>query len=105
MKIRKGDTVTVIGGKDRGKQGTVLRVFPKKDEVLVEGVNVATHHEKSRRRGQVGQIIERPTPIHVSNVAVKDKKSGKPARIGYMIEGEGEKAKKVRVTRPSGEKV
>jgi large subunit ribosomal protein L24 len=104
MKIKKGDTVVVIAGKDRGKQGAVLRAFPKTDQVLVEGVNIATKHQKSRRRGQQGQIIEHSMPLHISNVAVKDPKSGKPARIGYTMETKGEKTEKVRVARPSSEK-
>ncbi len=105
MKIKKKDTVIVIGGKDRGKTGTVLRAFPKKHEVLVDGVNMTTHHEKSRRRGQQGQIIVKPEPIHVSNVALKHGKDGRGVRLGYAMEGEGKSAKKVRVARPSGEKV
>jgi len=105
MKVKKGDNIIVTAGKDRGKSGTVLRAFPKKDQVLVDGINMATHHEKSRRRGQQGQIIKKPTPIHISNVALQDAKTKKPGRVGYSFEGEGEKVKKVRVTRPSGEKV
>lgn len=105
MKIKKGDNIIVIAGKDRGKEGEVTRVLPKTEKVLVEGINVVTKHQKSRRRGSQGQIIEKPTPIHVSNVALKDKKTGKPVRVGYVIEGEGEKAKRVRVARPSGEKI
>lgn len=105
MKIHKKDTVVIISGKDRGKSGAVLRTFPKKDMVLVENVNMTTHHEKSRRRGQQGQIIVKPGPIHVSNVALKHGKDGKGVRIGYAVEGEGASAKKVRVTRPQGEKV
>ncbi len=104
MKIKKGDNVVVIAGKDRGKDGAVIRVFPKKEQVLVEGINIATHHQKSRRRGQQGQIVERPMPLHVSNVGLKDAKTKKPGRAGYVTEGEGDKVKKVRVTRPSGEK-
>ncbi|MCA9364208.1 50S ribosomal protein L24 [Candidatus Kaiserbacteria bacterium] len=103
MKIKKGDNVVVIAGKDRGKTGTVVRAFPKKEQVLVDGVNVAHRHQKSRRRGQQGQIIEKAMPVHVSNVALKDGKRGAPGRVGYMIEGEA--SKKVRITRPSGEKI
>lgn len=68
MKIKKGDLVVVIAGKDRGKSGTVLTAFPKKDQVLVEGVGIITKHQKPTRRGQAGQIVNRSTPIHVSNV-------------------------------------
>lgn len=105
MKIKKGDNIIVTAGKDRGKSGTVVRALPKLSKVLVEGVNVMTRHQKSRQRGQQGQIIERPMPIDISNVALKDKKTGKPVRIGYTFEGEKGKEKKVRVARPSGEKI
>ena len=104
MKIKKGDTVVVTTGKDKGKTGTVLRAFPKKQEVLVEGVSLVTRHQKAKRRGSVGQIITKSMPIKVANVAYAGK-GGKPARIGYVLEGEGATAKKVRVLRPTGEKI
>lgn len=105
MKIKKGDAVIVIAGKDKGKTGTIAKAFPQTEQVIIEEVNVAKRHQKSRRRGQQGQIVERAMPIHVSNVALKDKKTGKASRVGYVVEGEGKKAKKVRITRGSGEKV
>jgi len=105
MKIKKGDTVIVIAGKDRGKEGKVVHAFPKKHMVLVEGVQIAHRHQKAKRRGSQGQIVTKPMPIPVSNVAFKDAKSGKPVRVGYSIEGEGKKAKKVRVVRPTGVKI
>jgi len=105
MKIKKGDTVIVTTGKDRGKSGTVIRAFPKKHEVLVEGINVVGRHKKSNRRGSQGQIIQKPMPIPVANVGFKDAKTGKAVRLGYVIEGEGAKAKKVRVARPTGAKI
>ena len=105
MKIKKGDTVVVTTGKDKGKTGTVLRVFPKKHEVLVEGVHVVSRHKKSSKRGSQGQIVSKPMPIPVANVGFKDAKTGKPVRVGYTIEGEGAKAKKVRVSRPTGAKI
>lgn len=95
----------MLTGKDRGKEGKVLRAFPKTSQVLIEGVNIVKKHQKSRRRGQVGQIVEHPMPLHISNIAIKDPKSGKPARIGYATETKGEKTVKVRVVRPSGEKL
>lgn len=94
----------VIGGKDKGKSGTVLRAMPKTEQVLVEGVNVMKKHQKANRRGSQGQIIEKSMPIHVSNVGLIDGKTKKAGRIGYTVTGEGKDAKKVRVTRPSGEK-
>jgi large subunit ribosomal protein L24 len=105
MKIKKGDNIIVTAGKDRGKQGTVIRAFPKRNEVLVEGVSVVSRHQKSKRRGTLGQVVTKPMPIPVSNVALKDAKTGKPVRVGYIIEGEGKDAKKVRVARPSGAKI
>ena len=91
----------VIAGKDRGRSGTVLAAFPKKDRVLVEGVGMIKKHQKSNRRGQAGQIIDRPTPVHVSNVAIKDAKTNKPSRIGYMMIED----KKARVSKASGVKL
>lgn len=104
MKIKKGDAVIVLAGKDKGKTGAVVRAFPKKNAVLVEGVNIATRHQKSRRRGTQGQIIHKPLPIDVSNVALKDGK-GKPVRTGYKMEGEGKDAKKIRINRKDGSKI
>ena len=99
MKIKKGDNIIVIAGKDRGKAGKVLRAFPQKETVLVEGINLAKKHQKPRKRGQAGQIIDRAMPIHISNVAISDKK--KPSRVGYKIE----EGKKVRVARKSGDTI
>lgn len=101
MKIKKGDTVIVTAGKDKGKEGKVVRAFPKKSEVLVEGVNIITRHQKSKRRGQQGQIVKKPVPVNVSNVSVKDAKTGKPSRVGYTTDG----AKKIRVAKKSGAKI
>jgi len=101
MKIKKGDSVVVIAGKDRGKSGTVLEAYPKKDRVLVEGINVVKKHQKARRQGGVGQIIDKAIPMHVSNVALKDAKTSKASRIGYRIED----GKKVRISKKSNAKV
>lgn len=68
MKIKKGDTVKVISGKDKGTSGTVIRAFPKTDHILVEGINVVKRHKRGMRGGEKGAIIEKPMPIHVSNV-------------------------------------
>jgi len=103
MKIKKGDTVQVIAGKDKGKTGTVVRRLLATDQVIVEGVAVATRHHKNRTSRTQGQIIEKSMPIHVSNVALLEGK--KPVRVGYVIEGEGKKRQKVRVARPSGNKI
>ncbi len=99
MKIKKGDNVIVIAGKDKGKTGTVLRALPVTDQVIIEGVNVATRHQKNRRMRSQGQIIEMSVPIHVSNVALVEGK--KAVRTGYKTED----GKKVRVSRASGKKI
>lgn len=103
MKILKGDTVQITAGKDKGKTGTVLATIADQDMVVVEGVQEVTRHQKNRRIRSQGQRITKSMPIHVSNVAVVHK--GKPVRIGYKVEGEGADKKKVRVARPSGEKI
>ncbi len=105
MKIKKGDTIIVTAGKDRGKTGPVIRAFPKKHEILVEGMNMVTRHQKSKKRGSQGQIVTKSMPMPVANVALKDEKTGKPVRVGYVIEGEGKNIKKVRVARPTGVKI
>jgi large subunit ribosomal protein L24 len=103
MKIRKGDTVQILSGKDKGKTGTVLMAMPKLDSVIIEGVNVAKKHQKNRRSRSQGQIIEKSMPLNVSNVALME--GDKTVRVGYSFEGEGDKRKKVRVARPSGKKI
>lgn len=103
MKIKKGDTVKVIAGKDKGKTGTVEQTLPETSQVVVEGVNVATMHKKNRRTRSQGQIVKKDQPIHVSNVALVE--GGKTIRVGYTFEGEGADKKKVRVARPSGKKI
>lgn len=103
MKIRKGDTVQIIAGKDKGKTGTVLTALPRTEQVVIEGMNMVKKHQKNRRSRSQGQIIDLSLPIHVSNVALLE--GNKPVRVGYSIEGEGEKRKKVRVARPSGKKL
>jgi large subunit ribosomal protein L24 len=82
MKIKKGDKVIVITGKDRGKTGKVLRALPREDRVIVEGVNVVKRHQKATKQRQSGQIIDKTLPVHVSNVMIVDPKSGKPTRVG-----------------------
>ena len=103
MKIRKGDTVKVIAGKDKGKTGSVLLTLKETDQVVIEGINEVKKHQKNRRTRSQGQIIEKSMPIHVSNVALVE--GDKAVRAGYIFEGEGDKRKKVRVARPSGKKI
>ena len=103
MKIRKGDTVKVIAGKDKGKTGSVLMTLTDTDQVVIEEVNVVKRHQKNKRTRSQGQIIEKSMPIHVSNVSLME--GDKAVRAGYIFEGEGDKRKKVRVARPSGKKI
>lgn len=103
MKIKKGDTVKVTTGKDKGKTGSVLTVLNDTDQVVIEDVNVVKRHQKNKRSRSQGQIIEKSMPIHVSNVSLME--GDKAVRAGYVFEGEGDKRKKVRVARPSGKKI
>jgi len=100
MKIRKGDTVEVISGKDAGKRGRVLVADPAKERVVVEGVHMIKRHTRPNPQRRVqGGIVEREAPIHVSNVMVISPDSGRPTRVGYKILEDG---RKVRVTKTDG---
>ena len=103
MKIRKGDTIKVTAGKDKGKTGTVLMTLRETEQVVIEGINVVKRHQKNRRTRSQGQIIEKSMPIHVSNVSLLE--GDKAVRAGYSFEGEGEKQKKVRVSKTTGKKI
>ncbi|KKW47342.1 50S ribosomal protein L24 [Candidatus Kaiserbacteria bacterium RIFCSPHIGHO2_02_FULL_59_21] len=81
MKLRKGDKVVVIAGKSRGQSGTIVRVLPHEDRVVLDGVNLAKRHRKPSAQNRKGQIIERAMPLHASNVMLADPKSGKPTRV------------------------
>jgi large subunit ribosomal protein L24 len=83
MKIKKGDKVIVISGKDKGKAGVVSAAMPKDNKVLIEGVNLRKKHEKARG-ARKGQIVERAMPLHISNVMIADPKSGKGTRVGIL---------------------
>jgi large subunit ribosomal protein L24 len=103
VKIKKGDTVVVIAGKDKGAKGKVIKAFPDRDKVLVEGVGRVKKHtaQSANQRGaQSGGIVTQEAPIHVSNVMVVDP-DGKPTRVGSREGGEGEQ-KRVRIARRSG---
>lgn len=99
MKIKKGDNVVVISGRDKGKSGEVLRVLPTERRLIVQGVHVARRHTKPRM-GDPGGIVDKELTIDVSNVAHIDPQSGKPSRIGYKTLDDG---RKVRIARRSGE--
>ncbi len=97
LKIKKGDTVMVMAGKDKGKTGKIERVFPKKGKVLIMGVGEYKRHVKSRGDGKPGEIMTLPRPISVAKVKIVDPKSKLPTRIGFRFDGE----KKIRVSRKS----
>ncbi len=99
MHVKKGDTVKVISGKDKGKQGVILEAYPKQSRVLVEGINVVKKHAKPSQDNPQGGILNKEAAIHVSNVMPIDPKSGEPTRVGYKVEN----GKKVRVAKKSGE--
>jgi large subunit ribosomal protein L24 len=99
QKIRKGDKVVVLSGKDKGRTGEVLRVLPKDDKAVVRGINQVRRHQR-QTQSQEGGIITKEAPIHLSNIALVDPKDGKPTRVGFRIEKDGTK---VRVAKRSGE--
>ena len=97
-KIKKGDRVVLLTGKDKGRQGAVLKVFPKEERVLVEGLNIVQRHTKASQGDPQGGIKHKEAALHVSNVAVVDSK-GKATRVGFRVEGD----KKVRFAKTTGE--
>ena len=97
MKLKKGDRVQVLSGKDRGKQGSIMRVFPKSDRVIVEGVNIAKRHQRATRATMQGGIIDKDMPVHASSVAIVCPTDG-PTRVGYRMDGNT----KIRVCRKCG---
>jgi large subunit ribosomal protein L24 len=99
-KIRKGDRVQVLAGKDKGRQGEVIRVMPAEGRAIVQGVNLVKKHQKPLGLGRPGGIREVEAPIHLSNLALVDPKSGKPTRVGFKVLEDG---RKVRVAKKSGE--
>ncbi len=101
LKLKKGDKVIVTTGKDKGKTGEITTVFPKENKVIVGGVNMVKRHTKPSQES-AGGIISKEMPIHVSNVALVDPKTGKATRVGYKVEKDGHK---VRVAKKSGEVV
>ena len=99
-RIRSGDTVVILCGKDRGKSGKIRSVMPAEDRVVVEGLNLVKRHTKARGPGQPGGIIEKEAALHVSNVGIADPRDGKPTRVGFRFEADGSK---VRFARRSGQ--
>lgn len=97
QKIRKGDKVVVLTGKDKGRTGEVVQVLPKEDRAVVKGINLVKRHQRQSQTQEAG-IITKEASIHLSNIAVADPKDGKPTRVGFKVEGD----KKVRVAKRSG---
>ena len=102
MPITKGDTVRVMRGEDKGKEGKVLRVFTKTGRITVEGINIVKRHRKARRAEEQSAIIEMPAPIHHSNVMLLDPKSGTPTRVRRQIDADGTKE---RISAKSGDAI
>jgi len=100
-KIRKGDKVVVLSGRDKGRSGEVIEVRPAANRAVVLGINVAKSHQKQTAQ-QEGGIITKELPIHLSNIALADPKDGKPTRVGFKVVGEGEDRRRVRVAKRSG---
>ena len=102
MKIKKGDKVIVLAGKDKGKTGEVLRSFPQLGKVTVSGVNIAKKHTKNKfNTDKKGEIVDKTMPIDVSNIALIDSKTNKATRVGYKTEGDT----KVRISKKSGQAI
>ena len=97
QKIRKGDEVVVLTGKDKGRTGEVVQVMPKEDRAVVKGINLVKRHQRQTQTQEAG-IITKEASIHLSNIAIADPKDGKPTRVGFKVEGD----KKVRVAKRSG---
>jgi large subunit ribosomal protein L24 len=98
QKIKKGDKVVVLAGKDKGRSGEVIRMMPKDDKAVVRGINMVKRHQRQSQTQQAG-IVSKEAPIHLSNIALADPKDGKPTRIGFKV---GKDGKKVRVAKRSG---
>ena len=102
LKIKKGDTVYVLAGDDKGKTGRVLDILPEQGKAVVEGVNIVSKSTKPNAKAPQGGIIKKEAPIDLSNLAVADPKSGKPTRVGFRFDENG---KKVRYSKKSGEEI
>ena len=100
-RIRKGDKVVVLAGRDRGRTGEVIEVNPRAERAMVRGVNVVKRHQRQTAQ-QEGGIISKEMPIHLSNIALADPKDGKPTRVGFKTVGKGDDRKLVRVAKRSG---
>lgn len=102
LKIKKGDTVIVLAGDNKGEKGRVLEILPEQGKAIVEGVNIVSKSTKPNAKAPQGGIIKKEAPINLSNLAVADPKSGKPTRVGFRFNEDG---KKVRYSKKSGEEI
>jgi len=100
-RIRKGDKVVVLSGRDKGRTGEVIAVYPRDERATVRGVNMVKRHQRQTAQ-QEGGIISKELPIHLSNIALADPKDGKPTRVGFKIVGEGDDRRHVRIAKRSG---
>ena len=103
-RIRKGDKVVVLSGRDKGRSGEVIAVHPSDERALVRGVNMVKRHQKQTAQ-QEGGIISKELTVHLSNLALADPKDGKPTRIGFKFVGEGDDRKRVRIAKRSGAEI
>jgi large subunit ribosomal protein L24 len=105
MKIKKNDFVMIIAGNDKGKTGKVLKVFPEKNRVIIEGVNIRKRHRKPTQKNPQGGIFEKEAPIHISNIMIIDPKTNEPSRIGakIILDEKTGKKKSARISKKSGE--
>ena len=102
LKFKKGDRVVVLSGRDKGKQGEILTMFPKENRALVRGVNIVRRHQR-QSASETGGIISKESPIDLSNLAHEDPQDGKPTRVGFKFVEEGSEKRKVRFAKRSGE--
>jgi large subunit ribosomal protein L24 len=100
-KVRKGDKVVVLTGRDKGRTGEVIEVRPGDDRALVRGINMVKRHQRQTAQ-QEGGIVSKESTVHLSNLAIADPKDGKPTRVGFKFVGEGDSRKKVRIAKRSG---
>ena len=100
-KIKKGDAVVVLAGRDKGKRGEVIEIRPKEGRALVRGINVVRRHQRQTAQSE-GGIISKEGPIQISNLAIEDPKDGKPTRVGFKVLADG---KKIRIAKRSGEQI
>jgi large subunit ribosomal protein L24 len=103
-RLKKGDKVVVIAGRDRGRTGEIIAMHRDDDRALVRGVNIVKRHQR-QSASQEGGIVSKEAPIHLSNIALADPKDGKPTRVGFKIVGTGDDRKKVRVAKRSGDEI